>query len=71
MSKLNLRKVLGVSAMAAGLAFAVSLIIAGKKKADSQYENEPSQKNPLEGKKVLFVENRWEPENADGEKGHL
>ena len=28
-------------------------------------------KNPLEGKRVVFVENAMEEENADGKKGHL
>ena len=28
-------------------------------------------KNPMEGKKVVFVENPAEPENADGVRGHL
>lgn len=28
-------------------------------------------KNPFEGKKVIFVENEEDPENADGVKGHL
>ena len=28
-------------------------------------------KNPMEGKKVIFVENSAEPENADGARGHL
>ncbi len=27
--------------------------------------------NPMEGKKVVFVENATEPENADGVRGHL
>ncbi len=27
--------------------------------------------NPMEGKKVVFVENTTEPENADGVRGHL
>ncbi len=28
-------------------------------------------KNPFEGKKVIFVENEEDPENADGVRGHL
>lgn len=46
-------------------------VIARKKKADSIYENEVKQKNPFEGKKVIFVENDCDKENADGVKGHL
>ena len=46
-------------------------IVAKGKKGDSVYENEPEQKNPLEGKKVVFVEDENDKENADGVKGHL
>ena len=28
-------------------------------------------KNPMEGKRVIFVEDSAEPENADGARGHL
>ena len=67
----KLGKFLAASAAAVGAAFAVTSIVAAKKKKDSQYENDPEQKNPLEGKKVIFVENEDEPANADGAKGHL
>lgn len=45
--------------------------IAKKQKADSVFDNEPEQKNPMEGKKVVFVEDENDKENADGVKGHL
>lgn len=45
--------------------------IAFAKKGDSVYKNEPSQQNPLEGKKVVFVEDENDKENADGVRGHL
>ena len=64
-------KFLAISAAALGAAFAVTGIVAAKKKKDSQYENDPSQKNPMEGKKVIFVEDENDKENADGLKGHL
>lgn len=64
-------KFLAASAAIVGAAYAVTSIVAAKKKKDSQYENDPDQKNPLEGKKVIFVENEDEPANADGAKGHL
>ena len=41
----------------AGCSFAVLNIIAGIKKGDSVFDNEPEQKNLLEGRKVIFVEN--------------
>lgn len=65
------KKIIGVSAAVLGTVFAVTSIVGKKKKGDSTYENEPDQKNSLEGKKVIFVENHDEPENADGVRGHL
>lgn len=54
-----------------GSAFIITGIIAKIKKRSSVYENEPEQKNLLEGKKVIFVEDENEKENADGVRGHL
>ena len=53
------------------VAFILMVILALAKKKSSVYGNELKQKNPLEGKKVVFVENENEPENADGVRGHL
>lgn len=53
------------------VAFILMVILALAKKKSSVYGNEPEQKNSLEGKKVVFVENKNEPENADGVRGHL
>lgn len=50
---------------------AVLSVIALIKKPGSIYKNNPSQKNPMEGKKVRFVEDENEKENADGVRGHL
>lgn len=49
--------------------FIVMYIIAVIKKGSSVYRNEPAQKNPMEGKKVRFVDGL--EENADGVPGHL
>lgn len=54
-----------------GILFIVLAIIAKIKKPDSIYAKDPSQKNPMEGKRVFFVENPEEKENADGVCGHL
>lgn len=64
-------KVLGGVALAAGVAFVGLKAIAKAKKPSSVYEDEPEQKNPLEGKKVVFIENVEDDENADGARGHL
>lgn len=56
---------------ALAVAFILMDILALAKKRSSVYGNEPEQKNPLEGKTVVFVENENEPENADGVRGYL
>lgn len=64
-------KILAASTAILGTAFAATAIVAKKKQGDSRYENDPDQKNPMEGKKVIFVEDENDKENADGMKGHL
>ena len=71
MSRINWKKVIGITAAAAGTAFVAASIVAKVKKPESVYEDQPEQKNPLEGKKVVFVEDENDKENADGAKGHL
>ena len=46
-------------------------LLAILRKPISVYANKPDEKNPMEGKKVRFVENSEEKENADGVRGHL
>lgn len=55
-----------LGAVAAGMA-----MVAAIKKPGSVYKDRPEEKNPMEGKKVKFVENESEPANADGVCGHL
>ncbi len=71
MRKMNFKRIIGAMAAVLCTAFVVMYFVSKRKKADSQYENEPEQKNLFEGKKVVFVENEDEPENADGQRGHL
>lgn len=52
----------GITAMA---------IVAIVKQSGSRYKNNPEEQNPMEIKKVRFVEDETEPENADGVRGHL
>ena len=68
---MNWKKVIGITAATLGTAFVATSIVAKLKKSDSVYKNDPDQKNPLEGKKVVFLENEAESENADGVRGHL
>ena len=51
--------------------FVFMSLLALIKKPGSIYKNNPKEKNPMEGKKVVFVEDSSEPENADGVCGHL
>ena len=46
-------------------------IFSKRKKATSMDKIILKQKNPFEGKKVIFIENENDKENADGIKGHL
>ena len=55
--------ILGIVAMMALLAVLL--------KPASVYHNKPEEKNPMEGKKVRFVEDASEKANADGVCGHL
>lgn len=64
-------KFIEVSAVVLGAAFVGLSIVAKKKKGNFVYVNKPEQKNPMEGKKVAFVEDVNDVENADGVKGHL
>ena len=55
-----------LGAVAAGMA-----VVGVIKKPGSVYKDRPEEKNPMEGKKVKFVEDASEPTNADGVCGHL
>lgn len=50
------------------LGLTIAALIA---KPNSIYKNHPEEQNPMEGKRVVFVENPDEPANADGVHGHL
>ena len=54
----------------AGLFFLME-IVSFIMKPGSVYRNNPEEKNPMEGKRVRFISNPNEKENADGVKGHL
>lgn len=69
MSKLG--KFLKYAAVATGTTFVGLSVVAKLKKRQSVYDNKPEEKNPLEGKKVVFVEDENDKLNADGVKGHL
>lgn len=70
-NKKTMKKIIGAVAVGTGVAFVSLSILARKQKPDSVYKNNPEQKNPFEGKRVVFVEDEHDQENADGVKGHL
>lgn len=71
MDKRKKKKIIGITTVAMGATFVGLTYFAKKKQPDSIFENDPNQKNPLEGKRVIFVEDEKDKENADGVKGHL
>ena len=54
-----------------GIAFVLLSIHAKIKKKVTVYTHLPEEKNPMEGKKVVFIEEESDPVNADGVRGHL
>lgn len=71
MANKKLYKTLKIVAGAAGIAFAGMYLMARKKKSDYTYNDEPAEQNPFAGKKVVFVQDDNDDENADGVRGHL
>lgn len=69
--KKKIGKILKVTAIGTGATFLGLNMIAKKKKGDSVFEKEKDQKNLFAGKKVVFVEDESDEENADGVRGHL
>lgn len=61
----------GVTSAVVSTAFVGLTVIAKLNKGKSVYDDDLNEKNPLEGKKVKFVENEDDKENADGVRGHL
>ena len=51
--------------------FVMMILLALIKKPSSVYRNKPEERNPMEGKKVVFIQDENEKENADGVRGHL
>ena len=71
MANKKLCKTLKIVAGAAGIAFVGMYLMARKKKSDYTYNDEPAEQNPFAGKKVVFVQDDNDDENADGVRGHL
>lgn len=69
--KKKIRKKIGIAVFGICTVFAGMSFLARRSKSDSIYRDQPEQKNPFQGKKVIFVEDENDKENADGVKGHL
>lgn len=61
---------LAIAATLAGLVLILALL-AAILRPGSIYANSPGDRNPVEGKSVVFVESADDPPNADGACGHL
>lgn len=69
--KSGLKKLILAGSLILGTVFVGLTIYAKRKKKSSNYEDDIHQKNPMEGKKVVFVDDVNDMENADGVRGHL
>ncbi|WP_243110333.1 sugar transferase [Ruminococcus sp. AM42-11] len=67
----KVKKFIGVAGTLFGTVFAGLKLCAKKQEGKSVYSDEPSEQNPMEGKKVVFVQDDNDCENADGVRGHL
>lgn len=70
-TKKKVKRAVGVTSAVVSTVFVGMTILAKLKKGQSVYDDDLKEKNPLEGKKVHFVESEEDKENADGVKGHL
>lgn len=64
-------KIIGITAIAGVMAVGIAMIAKKKQHSENNPQRVSKEKNPFEGKKVIFVENEDENENADGVRGHL
>ncbi len=71
MNRKKIKKIFGITMAAVGTAFVGLKVIANVKKGSSVYRDDPEQQNVFMGKKVVFVEDINDAENADGIRGHL
>lgn len=65
------KNALTIAGAVLGTTYVVMDMIAKSQKSKATYQDKPEEKNPLEGKKVIFVENENDVVNADGLNGHL
>ena len=64
MNKKKIKKFILATSALLGITFVGMKIVAAITKADRNYTKDRKQQNPLEGKKVVFIENHNDSENA-------
>lgn len=67
----QIKKVATTAGIIFGGVVLVMNYIAKKSYPKSVYADQPEEKSPFEGKKVVFIEDENDPVNADGKNGHL
>lgn len=70
-TKKNLKTAAAVAGVTLAATYLVMRHIAKKQYSHSVYADQPEEQNPMQGRKVKFVEDESDPVNADGKQGHL
>lgn len=70
-TKKNIKTATIATGAVLGATYLVMRHIAKKQYPHSVYADQPEEQNPMQGRKVVFIEDSNDPENADGKQGHL
>lgn len=70
-TKKNLKTAAIATGAVLGATYLVMRHIAKKQYSHSVYADQPEEQNPMQGRKVVFVEDENDAVNADGKQGHL
>lgn len=71
MKKQTMKRIISYGGSLLGFAAVGLWAVSKRKKGASVYQDEPEQRNPMTGKKVEFIWDEADNENADGARGHL
>ena len=70
-TKKNLKTAAAITGVALGATYLVMRHIAKKQYPKSVYADQPEEQNPMQGRKVVLIEDENDAVNADGKQGHL
>lgn len=70
-TKKNLKTAAAVTGVTLATTYLIMRNIAKKQYPKSIYADQPKEQNPMQGRKVVFIEDEADPVNADGKQGHL